>query len=223
MLERREAIYLKVFEKKFSANVNISFELVFELFSVNIIYKVIWEEGMINWFVSLEGTEYLEFATLVCLVVGGVFALWQWNGNNRIKRASFVNDLVLKIRNDKEIQNVIYKIDYDVVWYNKEFHNGDSGIEQEVDKTLSYFSYICYLHFSRLINKSDFKFFEYEIKRIAASQSIQGYLFNLYHFSKKIGAPLSFEFLYKYCKKEKLFPIEMYESNSNKFPKYLSF
>ena len=60
-----------------------------------------------------------------------------------IKSAEFINELVEKIRGDEEISKTVYLFDYNPEWYTEEFHDGDNNLEHEVDKTLSFFSYIC--------------------------------------------------------------------------------
>ena len=80
--------------------------------------------------------------------------------------------------------------DYDEDWYSKKFHlSGD--LERKVDKTLSYFSYICYLKDRGIITKKELCFFQYQLERILKNQQVQDYLYNLYHFSNKKGVPMS--------------------------------
>lgn len=178
-----------------------------------------------NWFFYLEGVEYVEFAMLVLTVVGGIFALIQWRCGNKIKRAEFINGLIEEVRSDKEISKTIYLFDYDANWYSSQFHNGKNGLEHEVDKTLSFFSYICYLRNNNLISKRDFEFFDYEIRRIADNYSVQAYLYNLYHFSENRNTKMSFCYLFDYCYKNKLFGEnkEMKNSASTYYPHYLNF
>ena len=100
--------------------------------------------------------------------------------------------------------------DYDEDWYSEEFHlSGD--LERKVDKTLSYFSYICYLKSRGIITKKELYFFQYELERILRNQQVQDYFYNLYHFSNKNGVPMTFKYLFEYGEKEKLFSKEMYD------------
>ena len=92
-----------------------------------------------------------------------------------------------------------------------------------MDKTLSYFSYICYLFENNLIEKSEFNFFKYEIDRILMNASTINYFYNLYHFSKKCNAPITFKFLFEYGKKEKVYNEEFYNPYSDYYPHYLNF
>ena len=183
-------------------------------------------QKIIEWFCALNGADYLDFSMVILTIVGGVFALIQWRNANRIKRAEFLDSLIEKLRGDEEIDRTIHQIDYDSKWYNRGFHNGKDALEHDVDKTLSFFSYICYLRKNKLIGKRDFEIFSYEIQRIADNYSVQAYLFNLYHFSKKRGVEITFCYLFDYCYKNDLFgerTVEIKNPNTKIFPKYLNF
>lgn len=95
----------------------------------------------------------------VCLVIaGGIFGFFQWRKNVLLKRAGYINELTEKIRTDAYIKDVIYMFDYGKEWYSEQFHKSGE-LELKVDKTLSYFSYICYLKKQRIISKKEFDFF----------------------------------------------------------------
>lgn len=182
-------------------------------------------EKFVNWFIALNGADYIDFAMLIVTIIGGAFALLQWVKSNRNKRAEFISGLIEKLRGDEEIDRTIYLFDYDQFWYNENFHDGNNGLEHDVDKTLSFFSYICYLQKNRLIEKRDFEFFSYEIKRIADNYSVQSYFFNLYHFSKSRSTEMTFCYLFNYCYDNGLFgnDTEIKNPDSKEYPKYLNF
>ena len=103
--------------------------------------------------------------------------------------------------------------DYDKKWYSRQFH--ESGeLELKVDKTLSYFSYICYLKRQKIISNKEFDFFKYEIERILMNQQVQDYFYNLYHFSNELGTPFTFKYLFEYGKKRKMFDDNFYDKNA---------
>ena len=106
-------------------------------------------------------SDIISILSLLITIVGGFVALYQWHRNMALKRASYINDLTEKIRTDPDIHSIVYLLDYDQTWYNCEFHNSGE-MEREVDKTLSFFSYICYLKKHRLIGRKDFNFFKYD-------------------------------------------------------------
>ena len=180
----------------------------------------------IEWFIGLTGADYIEFATLIATIIGGVFALVQWQKANKTKRAEFINSLIEKLRDDKEIAEMVYMFDYEQRWYNGSFHNSKNDLERKVDKTLSFFSYICYLHKNKLIEDEDFEFFSYMIQRIADNYSVQSYLFNLYHFSESRNTKMSCCYLFDYCFKNELFGehnLQMKDKESKYYPCYLNF
>ena len=100
-------------------------------------------------------------------------------------------------------------------------------MEVKMDKTLSYFSYICYLRDRHIISNKEFKFLKYKIERILVNPEVQDYLYNLYHFSKKFNLPLSFHYLFEYGKKHNFFDEEFFDSTahvtSDKYHHYLDF
>lgn len=111
--------------------------------------------------------------------------------------------------------------DYDNYWYGSNFHNGGI-IEANVDKTLEYFSYICYLKKRKVITKHEFKFFLYDVSRILSNSQVQNYLYNLYHFSNKFNKPMSFSYLFEYGRKTKIFDDNFYHVDAHTYsPKYV--
>lgn len=169
----------------------------------------------------MDFDKYISILTLSFVVIGGGFAWFQWRQTTKLKRAEFINQLTEKIRSDKDICKTILLFDYDHAWYTAAFHNGDDGQERVIDKTLSYFSYICYLRSNRLITKTDFKFFLYEVTRIRQNRSVINYLYNLHHFARKLGCPMTFQYLLDYCKPN--FPPSFNDPQSTDYPHYLNF
>ncbi len=89
-------------------------------------------------------SDIISIFSLIVVIIGGVFTYIQWKNNVSLNRANYINELTEKIRTDESIKDTVYLLDYGKKWYSREFH-GDKEIEPKVDKTLSYFSYICYL------------------------------------------------------------------------------
>ena len=164
--------------------------------------------------------------SLILVIIGGVFAYYQWRRNVSLKRASYINELTEKIRTDSLIRDIIYLLDYGQSWYSNEFHSSGE-MELKMDKTLSYFSYICYLRKQKIISNKEYKIFKYEIERILFNSDIQDYFYNLYHFSKKFKVPFTFQYLFEYGKKHKFFDKEFFNptayKTSLKYHKYLNF
>ena len=155
---------------------------------------------------------WLSLISLFFVLVGGTFAFIQWKRNLKIRRAEFINQILEKLRFDKELVEIMYIVDYNQNWYNQSFHNGK--LESSIDKLFSYLDYVCYLESNNNIVKEEFKIFQYEINRACVSKSTQQYLWNLHHFSKKNKTNCSFQFLIDYGVKNKLFPKDFKENTT---------
>lgn len=172
---------------------------------------------------------YLTVVSLGLVFIGGIFTIYQWRKTLDLKRADYIKELTEKIRVDEDIKNILYKIEYGEVWYDEDFHKSkkNDDIESKVDKTLSYFSYICYLKSKKLITKAEFKFFEYRISRILSDKNVIDYFYNLYHYSEGIEANFSFYYLFEYGKKKKLingdfFDKDFHENENSTYTKKLA-
>lgn len=164
----------------------------------------------------------ISVISIIITTIVAIFGFYQWKRSNTIKKAEYIEKLTEKIRTDDDIKEMVYVLDYGDLWYIKSFH-GSGGLERKMDKTLSYFSYICYLYNSRLISRKEFAIFEYEIERILLNAQVKNYFFNLYHFAKKLKTPMTFSFLFEYGEKTRKFDDEFYDNQSEKYPKYLNF
>lgn len=153
---------------------------------------------------TISVSDIIATITVFLVIIGGAFTYYQYHQSFLLKRADYINELTEHIRTDSDIKEIVYMFDYSKKWYNASFH-GSGGLENQVDKTLSYFSYICYLKSRRIIGKREWVFFEYEVERILCNCQVQDYLYNLYHFSNKIGVPITFQCLYEFGKKKRYF------------------
>ena len=180
------------------------------------------KEPLLKFINEISVSDIISFLSMILVVIGGVFGCVQWTKSIKIKKAEYINELTEKIRTDEDIKETIYIIDYGHNWYTHSFHDS-CDLEIKMDKTLSYFSYICYLYQSHLIAKKEFGFFKYEIDRILMNKQIQNYLYNLYHFANKFETPITFKYLFEYGKKNKKFDDEFYNSESKKYLHYLNF
>ena len=103
------------------------------------------EQVTFNTEVSIS--DIIALLSFISIIVGGIFALYKWNINQKLKRAEYIKTLFDEIRSNSEI--VFYLFDYGSDWYNEKFHG--SKLEGSIDYTLSYFSYICYLKKKKVI------------------------------------------------------------------------
>ena len=165
---------------------------------------------------------YLTLFSIILVLVGAIFALIQWNSSIKLRRAEFIDKIINIIRFDKEMAETLYVIDYNLFWYDANFHK-NGNFEYKIDKALSYFDYICYLYSTKNIGNNEFKILKYRISRICMSPSTQAYLWNLYHFSNKFKRECSFTNIINYGIKNKLITNEFTNNSTNLYVKYLNF
>ena len=176
-----------------------------------------------NW--TLE--YLLSLISIVLVVLGGICALIQWCSSNRNSRNELIQQIIENLRFNKDIAQAMYTIEYNPFWYNESFHNNrtdNHNLEFQIDKLLSYLSYLCYLKQEKRISKKEFRILQYEINRVCVSFSTQAYLWNLYHFSQKQQTACSFQYLINYALKHKLINRCIFENPiPTIYPKYLNF
>ena len=165
----------------------------------------------------------IKALTITIGAAASSIALLTWKQSIKTKRAEFINQIIEKIRFNKEFSKAVYYIDYEQNWYNANYHG--SELEPKIDMVLSYFSYICYLRETRLISKKELDIFEYWLKRLCDSQSIQLYLWNIYHFSNARKSPCSFKSLIDYGLDNGFLPKGLTDPNFVEFKnkRYLNF
>lgn len=169
----------------------------------------------------------VQILTCLSIVIGGAFAYRKWSTSLKIKRAEYINALIEKIRSDDFIRDIIYMIDYGKIWYTQKFHNSGE-LENRVDYTLSYFSYICYLKSQGIIKNKEFDFLKYDIDRTLMNPQVIDYFYNLYHFSSKFDSPMSFIYLFDYAKmkgflRTDFFDKEAWKSSEGRYHHYLNY
>ena len=160
-------------------------------------------------------TNIIETVTIFISIIGGTVALLQWKKGNDYKRAQLVQELINKVRDDLDVSLIMDVIDWnDGIKYDGKFrflynerderYNNLSSDElfSKIDKTLSHFSYICYLYKRNLFAYKDMVVFEYELRRIIDNAHICNYLYSLYHWSKYLQVRCSFDYLIEYAKKK---------------------
>jgi hypothetical protein len=169
----------------------------------------------------MQTGDWISLASVIMVFLGAVWAFIQWQHSIKLKKSEFILQFVKELRYDKEIVNTMYIIEYDPNWYNNDFHGGKD--EYNVDKFLSLLNYICYMRKMKLLSENEFKVLRYEIRRTCISPSAQSYLWNLYHFSRKMSSPCSFEYLIDYGLGNNYFYPEFANPNSGRYKKLLNF
>jgi len=170
-------------------------------------------------FICTYYDEIISGLTLIFGLIGGFFALWKWNKSLKLNRAEYVKKLLDEIWTNKRIN--FYLFEYNEKWYDKNFHGSDK--EKEVDITLEFYSYICYLKENGIIKDYDFDCFKYDIERILMNEQFRDYCYNLYHYSDRIRLPMSFYYLFKYAKDNNTFDDDFEDISSDKYHHYLNF
>ncbi|MBQ7547908.1 MAG: hypothetical protein IJT41_13205 [Clostridia bacterium] len=163
-----------------------------------------------------------ELLFLTFSIVGGFFALFQWRQTYKLKRAEFLKEAQVKIRENKEFASVLYEIDYGVEWYTQDFIE-DHSKEQMFDEVFAFFDYLCYLKNRNFLRDDEFRVFKYRIRRMACNQSFLDYFFNLYHFTKRNSTDFSFYNLLQYLKDNNLLDADFWDKNSKQYRKLLNF
>ena len=188
-----------------------------------------------QWFDTFSFQDFTSIFMLLAAVVGGIFALRQWVKRNIYKRGEIVQQLIKILRDDKEIATTMDVID----WSEGFFYNGkiclsrpvnrkcletleDDDFFKMIDRTLSHFSYICYLYHQKTLGNKDMKVFDYEIRRLIDNRHIRNYLFSLHHWSKSLNVKTSFWFLIKYSLKKKYLSKDFNDMDSENYQLFLN-
>jgi len=172
-----------------------------------------------NWTVD----NYLSLVLIAVMAIGSIFALFQWNSSIKVRRTEFLDDIINKLWFDENMARTMHLIDNNPNWYTEDYHKNYTDLGYQMDKLLSYFDFICYLHFIKNLKENEFSVIRYEIDRTCASPSVQAYLWNLYHFSNKIEAGCSYMYIIDYGIEEKIIDKDFKINNDNLFNKYLKF
>lgn len=188
-------------------------------------------------FVALTLNDKIAVLSFISATIGALFAFYKWRKDIALKRADYVHALSEKLRTDAVITKCLHKFDYGSdhmfdenynPWYGQHFHDNQDDTEKDIDKTLAFLSYICYLRKQKVISKKDFHFFNYALIRALRNFEVQDYLYNLYHFSEANGTTSSFTYLIKYGISRRIFYKDFCnskacEKNHPVYHKYLNF
>ncbi len=155
---------------------------------------------------------------LLVAICGGIFALLQWRESNTNKRAEYLNSLLDKLWENKDVQDFILLNDYDEDWYNEAFHRSDDKtIPTLADKTLSFMNYICYVVDVKIIRKKEKGLFDYYLSALAQCKDMKRYLFDLYQYSVHNNKPFLFTYFLDLSIKQGILPKAMKDKNFFKY------
>lgn len=84
--------------------------------------------------------EIKEICTLISAIIGLVGLLkfvLEYRKSNIIQKAAYIDQIMKRISSDQDIQETLYKFQYNLFQYTRDFHGSD--LEKKVDKTLQFF------------------------------------------------------------------------------------
>lgn len=161
---------------------------------------------------------FINNIELIAAVCGGIIALFQWRESNNNRRAEYLDSLLHKLWENKDIQNFILLNDYDEDWYNEAFHRADDKTKSTLaDKTLSFMNYICYVVQVKIIHKKERALFDYYLSALALCKDMRQYLFDLYQYSILNKKPFLFNYFLKVSIDEGLIPKAFKNKNYYKY------
>ena len=73
---------------------------------------------IIEWITKIS---FYEFMLLLTSIIGGIVALFQWWKTRQFNRANLIKELLSKIREDDDIVEVLYAIDFCDEWCDNNF------------------------------------------------------------------------------------------------------
>lgn len=105
--------------------------------------------------------------------------------DKKVTKVTCVGQLFNILKLDANIQDVVYLFQHGKFIYLPDFHG--SPLEKQIDITLYYLSYICYLKYKKIISDDEFNFFQIIISRALKSKELKDYLCDLYHYECYFG------------------------------------
>jgi len=158
----------------------------------------------------------------LAVIFSAIFAYLQWKKSKYESKIQLVEKIREKLYDDKDSRHVIYLIDYSVSWYSAHFHKTEEP-QGSVDKTLSIIEYSCYLLNQKILGEKEFDLIRYDADRIIQNYDMQAYMFNLYHWCKRINTRCSFLNIINYALDNGLWPNDFLDYSSERYPKHLNF
>mgnify|MGYP004445265671 CR=1 FL=1 len=134
--------------------------------------------------------------TLAVVVTCGL-GLRTWRSDVKNKNIRHIQSLPLKMMFDPDVDEILSVMDYGKPWYGPEFHNSGE-LERKIDKTLLFLDNICFQKYKFNLQDTDIYAFNYNIGRCITNHDVQSYLFNLYHWCKKLNSDFPYKYLLRY-------------------------
>lgn len=160
----------------------------------------------------------------LAVIVTAIFAYLQWKKAKFESKVAIVANLREKLFDDKNVRESLYKVDYGEYWYTPKFHE-EKEPQMSFDKLLSIFEYVCYLQNKKVIGKDESDLIRYSLEKVLRNEQVQAYLFNLYHYSERLGTNCSFANIIQYALENKYWDEQFKDKDWDKFTyfRYLNF
>ena len=159
----------------------------------------------------MNSQEIVSILMLVVTAVAIIPTLIQLHKSGVVKRTEYISSLLEKLRTDKNLAEIKYRIEDDEKWYGV-FPSGASSHgfaskedEKAFDNYFFFMNYICYLYNSRKIRENEFSLFEYLVNRTCKNESAQKYFAFIDGYSKQTKSVCSFKEIIDYAKNKGFF------------------
>ena len=142
----------------------------------------------------------IDAIELLGLFVGAAFALYQWNVSTKRSRASYLLEVMEKIRDNENFSEILYMVEYEKFVYDPDkFH--ESPEEKKLDSALFQIRTLIYLKNENHLSNDEFEIFEYLVNSILKDENVYAYLENLKDKLENTGKKYPFEELLAYSRK----------------------
>ena len=134
---------------------------------------------------GIDTIDWMKVFAVLLAAIGLFMTANQQRKANSQKKVEVISDALWKIKDDKEIRNIYYRLEYHEFAYDKTFHNSDD--EKHLDKLISLLDIIAKQYFSGHLSKKDVSLISYEYLVIYQNKEINKYFKFLDSWFEKRG------------------------------------
>ncbi|MBQ9886879.1 MAG: hypothetical protein IJM37_08505 [Lachnospiraceae bacterium] len=143
--------------------------------------------------------ERIAVFSVAGVLIGLDQAYKQWKKDIAIKRAEYLRELYENAEKDEDLLEIRQLLQYKEHWFDDSFFDKENiDKKRKIDKTLNFYSYICYLGYKEDLDRYETSFFDYELKCAMNNEQIKAYVYNLGESSKDKNATIPFWYFYYY-------------------------
>ena len=127
-------------------------------------------------------TSWVELASLLAVIVGGAWAIWQWRESLCVKRMETLTkwlEMYSRARIFPTFTKCIDNADGKQAFYIGSLTFVNEDIEVQIDTMLTFFTQVCSLLENGFIGDNEMDIFEYQLRRIRNNKQICRYLADL--------------------------------------------